>query len=70
MSVERLVVPGIVRNGLVVPQNKTPLPEGTHVEIVIGPAEITPELRAEIQRWERAGDEAWAMIEQWEKEDC
>ena len=69
MAVDRLVVPGIVKNGIVVPRHKATLPEGMHVEIVISPAELTPELLAEIERWERAGDEAWALIDQWEKED-
>lgn len=68
MATPRLVIPGIVKNGLVVPQNKTPLPEGAHVDILIGPAEMTPELQAELARWERASDEAWAMIDQWEAE--
>jgi hypothetical protein len=63
------VIPGIVKNGLVVPQNDTPLPEGAHVDILIGPADMTPELRAELAQWEKASDEAWAMIDQWEAED-
>ena len=69
MATQRLVIPGIVKNGLVVPQNDTPLPEGTHVDILIGPAEMTPELQAEMAQWEQASDEAWAMIDQWEAED-
>jgi hypothetical protein len=28
MATQRVVIPGIVKNGLVVPQNDTPLPEG------------------------------------------
>ena len=28
MATERVVVPGIVKNGVVVPQNDTPLPDG------------------------------------------
>jgi hypothetical protein len=43
MATQRLVIPGIVKNGLVVPQNDTPLPEGAHVDILIGPAEMPPE---------------------------
>ena len=30
---------------------------------------LTPEERAEFEGWERLGDEAWAMIDGWEKED-
>jgi hypothetical protein len=69
MATQRLVIPGIVKNGLVVPQNDTRLPEGAHVDILIGPTEMTPELRAELAQWEKASDEAWAMIDQWEAED-
>ena len=69
MATQRLVIPGIVKNGLVVPQNDTPLPEGAHVDILIGAAEVTPALQAEYDQWEQASDEAWAMIDQWETED-
>jgi hypothetical protein len=69
MATPRVVVPGIVKNGLVVPQNDTPLPEGAHVDILIGPAAMTPELQAELGPWEQASDEAWTMIDQWEAED-
>lgn len=30
---------------------------------------LTPEERVEFEMWERLGDEAWAMIDGWEKED-
>ena len=66
---QRLVIPGIVKNGIVVPQNDTPLPDGAHVDIVIGPADVTPALQAEVDQWEKASDEAWAMIDRWEAED-
>jgi hypothetical protein len=69
MTTDRLVIPGIVMNGLVVPQSDSPLPDGAHVDIVIGPPEITPQLQAEFDQWEKLSDEAWAMIDQWEKED-
>ena len=68
MATPRVVIPGIVKNGLVVPQNDTPLPEGAHVDILIGAAEVTPALQAEFDQWEQASDEAWAMIDQWEAE--
>lgn len=69
MATQRLVIPGIVKNSLVVPQNDTPLPEGARVDILIGPAEMTPELQAELAQWEQASDEAWTMIDRWETED-
>ncbi len=71
MESERVVIPGLVRNGLVVPLAPVPLPEGAQVEIVISSPspELTAELRAEFETWERASDEAWALIDQWECED-
>jgi hypothetical protein len=69
MATERLVIPGIVKNGMVIPQNDTPLPEGAHVDILLGPADVTPELQAELEQWEKASDEAWAMIDQWEAKE-
>jgi hypothetical protein len=47
MATEPLVIPGIVKNGIVVPQNDTPLPEGAHVDIVIAPPDVSPALQAE-----------------------
>jgi hypothetical protein len=52
-----------------VPQGHPPLPEGTRVEIAIFAAELPPGLRAEFNAWERVGDEAWAQIDQWEREE-
>ena len=69
MATERFVIPGIVKNGVVVPQNDTPLPDGAHVDILISPTDLTPELGAELDWWDKASDEAWAMIDQWEAEE-
>jgi predicted DNA-binding antitoxin AbrB/MazE fold protein len=69
MAPERRVIPGIVKNGMVVPQTDTPLPEGVHVDIHIGPADVSAELKSELDQWDKASDEAWAMIEQWEAEE-
>ncbi len=65
----RASIPGIVKNGVVVPQTHAQLAEGTHVEIVVEPTAISPELRAEMQAWDHASDEAWAMIDEWEAEE-
>jgi hypothetical protein len=69
MVTKRVVIPGIVKNGVVVPQNDTPLPDGAHVEIVMSPAEVPPELQSELDQWDKASDEAWAMIDAWEAEE-
>ena len=67
MAGERTVIPGIVRNGIVVPQSDAPLPDGTRVGIVLELPQLTPQLQAELAQWEAASDEAWSMIEQWEQ---
>ena len=69
MATDRLVIPGVVKNGLIVPQGHAPLPEGAQVEIVIPALDLPQELRAEFDAWERAGDEAWALIDQLEQEE-
>ena len=69
MTTERTVIPGIVKNGMVVPQNDTPLPEGAHVDILIRSADMPPELQSELDQWDKASDEAWAMIDTWEAEE-
>ena len=66
---ENVIIPGITKNGVVVPRSDTPLPDGLQVDILVRPTDVTPELRAEWERWDRASDEAWAMIEQWEAEE-
>jgi len=69
MATERFVIPGIVKNGVVVPQNDIPLPDGAHVGILISPTDVTPALESELGQWDKASDEAWAMIDQWEAEE-
>ncbi len=70
MSAENQIrVPGIVKGGVVVPQSDSVLPDGAHVEIVVGSVEIAPELQAELRQWDQAADEAWGMIDEWEKEN-
>jgi len=69
MVPERFVIPEIVENGAVVLQNDTPLLDGAHVDIFISPTDVTPALEAELDQWDKASDEAWAMIDQWEVEE-
>ncbi len=61
-------IPGIVRNGVVVPQSNHHIPEGTHVEIRLDPGEIPVALKAEIEAWDKASDETWTWIESIESE--
>jgi hypothetical protein len=69
MAGEQMVVKGIVKNGVVVPEGDAILPEGALVSIVISNSEIPPELKLEFEAWERASDEAWQMIDRLEKEE-
>ena len=58
-----MIVPGVVREGRVVPD--TPLPEGARVEVrVVGPPEVPEELREELAAWGRASDRALALAEE------
>ena len=60
---------GVVRNGVIVFDNpRVALADGTEVQVKVRPHEFTPEERAEFAGWEKLGDEAWAMIDEWEKE--
>ena len=42
-----MMLEGIVQNGVIVPTNGTPLPEGTRVRIMIEPDQTLPEVEAE-----------------------
>ena len=61
---------GAVKNGVIVPEEGVNLPEGALVMFVVQPLEFTDEERKEFEGWEHLGDEAWAMIDEWEKEDA
>jgi len=69
MSTDSRIIPGIVKNGVVVPQTNSELPDGAHVNIVLQPAEMSQELKDELEAWQRAGDQAWQMIDKWEAEE-
>ncbi len=69
MAANFWTIPGIIKNGVVMPQSDTPLPNGVHVEILIRSVDMPPELKSELDQWGQASDEAWALIEQWEAEE-
>jgi hypothetical protein len=70
MSAKPLVLKGVARNGVIVFDAPYPLPDGTEVEFTVTRHVFTPEEAAEFEGWERLGDEAWAMILQWEAEEA
>jgi hypothetical protein len=67
MANDQTIIPGIVKDGIVIPQSDAPLPDGARVGIVLEPAQLTPELQSELAQWEAASDEAWSLIEPWEE---
>ncbi len=64
------VLRGTVKNGVIVPEEGIHLPEGMLVKFIVQTLEFTPEEREEFAGWEQLGDEAWAMIDEWEEEDA
>jgi predicted DNA-binding antitoxin AbrB/MazE fold protein len=62
MKVEKLVVAGVIKNGVVVPEGELPLPEGTRVDIVFPPGydDIPEEFWQEMAMWDKASDEDFA----------
>jgi hypothetical protein len=63
------LIRGWVRNGMVVLEPGTTLPDGAEVRVALvpeserGPIPFTDEERAEFAAWDKLGDEAWAMID-------
>jgi hypothetical protein len=58
------LVSGVVKNGLIVPSS--PLPEGARVEILVAEArlDISADLQAEFEAWDRSSSDALALVEQ------
>ena len=52
MPTDNRIIPGIVKNGVVVPQANSELPDGAHVNIVLQPAEMPQELKEELEAWQ------------------
>jgi hypothetical protein len=67
-ATEPVVIRGVVRDGVVVPDETERLIEGARVGIVLTAATMTSELAVETAAWERVSDGAWAMIAGWERE--
>ncbi|MCS3919239.1 MAG: hypothetical protein PVTTEEND_000492 [Candidatus Fervidibacter sp.] len=76
MKVGKLVVTGIIKNGVVVPEGELPLPEGTRLDIVFPPGydDIPEEFWQEMAMWDKASDEALELVErmakEWEEKDA
>jgi hypothetical protein len=63
---DSIIIPGIVKNGVITPLDGTCLPEGTRVEIVL-PTDEDLQFKQELDAWEGASDEAWTWIDDLEK---
>lgn len=68
MSGKAPILKGVVRNGVVVFDAPTKLPDGTEVEVTVAPLPLTPEEQAEFGAWQGLRDDAWALIDEWEQE--
>lgn len=69
MSATAVRLRGVVRNGVIVPVNGVALVEGAEVEFEVLPLPFSPKEREEFAPWEAMGDDAWAMIDEWEREE-
>jgi hypothetical protein len=70
MASHARIIPGTVRNGVVVPEGDAPLPEGARVEIVLQVIDVTPQVGAAERAAADAEDEAGARtVDQWEREE-
>lgn len=69
MSTDGRTITGIVKDGVIVPQSGSGLPEGMEVNIVIPKEAMTPELREELAAWQQAGMQSWNMIDELEREE-
>jgi hypothetical protein len=63
-----VIVAGLVKNGVVVPQ--APLPEGAFVEVRVLSAEVEvpPELQSEFDAWRRASANALELVDRLARE--
>jgi len=64
-----MIIQGVVKDGVVVPQGEVPLPEGMQVGILLPSQAFPDELRTELEAWDCAGEEAWDLISKWEEEE-
>lgn len=63
-----MTVIAVYENGVLRPQEPLALEEGAVVTLTLNGDVVTLGLQPEFESWDRAGDEAWAMIDEWEME--
>ena len=64
------ILEGVVHGGVVVLDDPTDLRDGTRVRIIAQDLETLASLRDEFVAWDKAGADAWRLIDQWEKEEA
>ncbi len=64
MAAKPVIVPGVVRGGVVYPEGGAPLPEGARVEIVLPAAQPQPESGPP-----PAGPDGTGAADLWEREE-
>lgn len=69
MSDIATMIHGTVKNGVIVIETPSTLQEGDKVVIVKETVAEMAELARELAAWDRASDEAWAMIDELEKNE-
>ena len=66
---EKTTIGGIYKGGVIVPERALVLPEGAAITITISSRALPVELTEEFADWDRAGQDAWKLIEEWEREE-
>ncbi len=64
------VLEGVVRDGVVVPDDTTGLNNGDRVRIVLAGIDLPASLEEELAAWNLAGTDAWKMVDKWEKDEA
>jgi predicted DNA-binding antitoxin AbrB/MazE fold protein len=64
MGGKEITCRGVFRNGVIVPDQPLPLPDGTHVTVTVHP--IATESKPEV---EQLSEEAVREVDQWERQE-
>ena len=67
MSVDPIVLHGIVREGVIVPDSSVKLPEGIAVKILIAHENLPPDLLANLVGKESEANSPEGSTDQWER---
>lgn len=68
-TVGSAIISGVVRDGVIVPDESGLLIEGARVGIVLPARGIRAEVEAEFAAWDQVGADSWALTAAWEREN-